>query len=229
MNESCHGEDNAQIVGGAETAPPEPYRALCARLGLTRGLPYSRNWSAAPDFLELIVAQALTAKPAVVVECGSGLTTLMLARCCAINGIGKVFSLENGACFATGTRAWLQRYGLEHQASVLDTPLVRQAVDGGDYQWYDLAGLPKRRIDMLVIDGPPGLQQQYARYPALPRLWQWLAEDAVVFLDDAARQDEREIVARWQARYPALVHGFVDNERGASILRRRPDQPGEAL
>lgn len=196
----------------------EAYLALGDRLGLRRGLPFSRNWSAAPDFLALIADHALAEKPRTIVECSSGLTTLILARCCELNGLGRVFSLENGTEFAANTRAEIARYGLEHCATVIDAPLEQQTVNGREYQWYDIAGLPDRRIDMLVIDGPPGFLQHHSRYPALPLLFNRLADNGVVFLDDAARPDERELVMKWQTELP-VDHRYVESERGCSVLR----------
>lgn len=200
------------------------YLALGERLGLTDGLPVDPTWSAAPDFLEAIVAHALAARPATIVECSSGLTTLMLARCCALNGRGRVFSLENGPEFAARTRAELARYGLDRHASVIDAPLLPCVLGGQTFQWYDLAGLAVTSIDMLVIDGPPGFIQRHSRYPALPMLFERLAEGWAAFLDDAARPDERELVARWQAEYH-LAHHYLETQRGCSILQRASDRP----
>ena len=42
----------------------------------------------------------------------------------------------------------------------------------------------------------------HSRYPALPALADRLAADALVFLDDADREPEREIVARWAEEVP---------------------------
>jgi hypothetical protein len=39
-----------------------------------------------------------------------------------------------------------------------------------------------------------------------------------VYLDDAGREDEREIVALWLRRFPGLRHEYVETERGCSIL-----------
>jgi len=199
--------------------------ALGDRLGLRQGLAYDHDWSAAPDFLELIIEYALTAKPATIVECGSGLTTLMLARCCELNGLGELFSLENGPEFATKTRAEIERYGLQGRSAVIDAPLTECRVNGQSYRWYATDDLPDRRIDMLVIDGPPGFIQRRSRYPALPLLFDRLTDDCVLFLDDAARPDEREIVALWLAEFPNLEHEYVAAERGCSILRRRRERP----
>jgi predicted O-methyltransferase YrrM len=198
--------------------PKMPYHALCDRLGLSRDIAYDPNWSAAPDFLELIVNHALATKPACIVECSSGTTTLMLAQCCRLNGRGEVFSLENGAQFAAKTRAELNRLGLDTYAEVIDAPLTRQMVAGREFQWYALEHLTPPRIDMLVIDGPPGFIQRHSRYPALPQLFDRLADGAVVFLDDAARPDEREIVASWLHDCPSLRRHYIEAERGCSIL-----------
>jgi hypothetical protein len=72
---------------------------------------------------------------------------------------------------------------------------------------------------MLVIDGPPGFIQRHSRYPALPLLRERLADNCTVFMDDAARPDERELVEMWLAQYPTYSHEYLANERGCSVLR----------
>ena len=198
----------------------DAYLPLCERLGLSaEGLPYTPNWSAAPDFLALIVDHVLTEKPATIVECGSGMTTLMLARACAINGNGHLYSLENGADYAANTRTAVAEHGLQEYSTVIHAPLIHHSVSDRDYQWYDLADLAVTHIDMLVIDGPPGFLQKHSRYPALPLLFQRLHAGSAVFMDDAARPDEQELVTMWQQTYPATTHRFIDNERGCSLVR----------
>jgi predicted O-methyltransferase YrrM len=197
----------------------ESYHYLRDRLNLRHGMPYTTDWSAAPDFLKLIVEHCLEHKPTTIMECSSGLTTVMLARCCEMNGSGHVYSLENGAEYADKSRSHLQRYALQQQATVMDAPLQRYQLNGSDYQWYAMEQLPDNSIEMLVIDGPPGFIQKHSRYPALPLLHDKLADGCVIFLDDAARQEEKEIVEMWQAQFPGLEHRYLRNERGCSILR----------
>jgi predicted O-methyltransferase YrrM len=199
------------------------YQPLCERLGLDPdALPYTPNWSAAPDFLELIVDHVLARKPAVIVECGSGMTTLMLARCCALNGGGHVYSLENGADYAANTRAAIARHGLAQHSTVIHAPLRPYTLDGREYQWYDVGQLTIGAIDMLVIDGPPGFIQKHSRYPALPLLRDRLADDCAIFMDDAARPDEQEIVEMWLVAVPPPAHEYIHTERGCSVLRQQP-------
>lgn len=198
------------------------YATLEDRLNLKKGLPITPDWSAAPDFMTLIVEHALATQPATIFECSSGLTTLMLARCCQMNGQGELYSLENGPEYAANTRSYFKRYGLDDYATVLDAPLEKMMLNGDEFLWYRTdeipAHIPAQSIDMLVIDGPPGFIQKNSRYPALPQLFDLLAEGCTIFLDDAVREDEKRIVALWQAEYPGLEHQYVDTERGCSIL-----------
>ena len=194
-----------------------PYHDIQAKLGLSQPLPYTPDWSAAPDFIALIVEHALQAKPEIIVECSSGLTTLVLARCCQLNGRGRVISLENGEEYAEKTRQQLKEFRLEDYAQVLFAPLQKVNLDR-DYDWYSLEMLPEVSIDMLVLDGPPGFIQKNSRYPALPLMFDKFSEQATVFLDDAAREDEKELVAQWQVEFSGVEHEYLEFERGCSVL-----------
>ena len=194
---------------------------------LEKALPVTPEWSAAPDFLHCIVDHCLERRPEKIVECSSGLTTLVLARCCQLNNRGHVYSLENGEEFAAATRAVLEESGLEQYATVVYAPLEEVSLHGVEYNWYSRRRLAVDSIEMLVIDGPPGFIQRHSRYPALPLLHERLADDCVVLLDDAAREDERAIVEMWLREFAELSHEYIGLERGCSILRR--SSPGLAL
>lgn len=197
----------------------EAYLSLRDKLNLRQGLPYTPYWSASPDFLKIIAEHCLAHKPVHIVECSSGLSSLVLARCCEMNQTGQVFSLENGEEYARNTQQELERYSVQDYATVAHAPLVTHTINGVEYLWYSLDELPEQSIDMLVIDGPPGYLQPHSRYPALPLLYDKLADQCMVFMDDAAREDEKNIVELWRSEFPVIEHQFVKTERGCSILR----------
>ncbi len=203
----------------------EAWAFVRERLDLRQGLPYTRDWSAAPDFLKLIAEHALSAKPKQILECSCGTTSLVLARCCELNGVGTVTSLEHGPEFAQKSRDELARYGLDGIAQVVDAPLEAVTADGRTFQWYRLPVLAERSVEMLVIDGPPGPLQPWSRYPALPLLHTRLADRCSLFLDDAARPDERALVARWIEQLPewgfSVERVEAVAERGCTILHLR--------
>jgi hypothetical protein len=93
-------------------------------------------------------------------------------------------------------------------------------VAGRPRTWYDLKGLSALDpIDLLVVDGPPFFVGALARYPALPLLWDRLAQDVTILLDDADRPDEREVVRRWCGDHGVVVAERLATERGAVVLR----------
>lgn len=197
----------------------EGLQGLYAELDLKASLPPTRGWAASPDFLLEVARHARAAKPAWVVECSSGTSTLVLARCLQLNGAGKVLSLEHSPQYAEQTRQQLRQHGLHDWALVLDAPLLPHALAGESWPWYDISKLPVDvQIDMLVIDGPPQDTRTQARYPAGPLLFPRLAPHGAVFLDDAARSDELAILQRWQQEFPALRHSSRPCEKGCAVL-----------
>ncbi len=196
------------------------YLSLEKKLGFDKPLPFTEHWSAAPDFLALISDYCLQEKPQVIVECSSGTSSLVLSQCCRLNQRGRVFSLENGEEYAVKTAQQLADFSLTEYCDVIHAPLQDTPVADEDFQWYALNALPAIKIDLLVIDGPPGFLQKHSRYPALPMLAERLAKHCTVFLDDAARDDEQELVQRWLAAYPDFQAEYIENERGCFILKR---------
>lgn len=174
-------------------------------------LPPTRSWAGSPDFLFTIAKHALDNKPTNILECSCGTSTIVLARCAEINGIGHVFSLENDPKFANQTREYLKQHGLDSFATIIDAPLCE--TDLGT-PWYSLDDLPYFPIDMLIIDGPPAISEPLARFPAGPQLFNRLSPTGHVFLDDADREGERKIVAQWMKLFQNLEYESIGCEKG---------------
>ena len=137
-----------------------------------------------------------------------------------MNQFGHVYSLENGEEFVTQTIQQLNDFLLSEYCDVIHAPLQNVQLNSENFQWYALDNLPEVEIDMLVIDGPPGFLQKHSRYPALPMLNEILGEHSAIFLDDAAREDEQELVRRWLKAYPEFQAEYIENNRGCFILKR---------
>lgn len=198
----------------------EALQGLYIDLGLTKSLPSTRGWAASPDFLAELVQYTLAEKPKTVVECSSGTSTLVLARCMQLNGGGKVFSLEHDPGFAQQTRNHLARHGLSDFATVIDAPLKKVDVGASSWSWYSHELLPDdMEIDLLAIDGPPLATGSLARYPAGPVLFPRLSKQGAVFIDDANRDDEKAILSRWKNEFPWLLQTMRYCEKGCAVLR----------
>lgn len=197
----------------------EALQALHHLIDVRRSMPASRGWAASPDLLLTYVEEILERKPATIVECGSGLSTVWAAYALERCGAGHVVALDHEAEFAEKTRANLAEHGLSQYAEVRHAQLVPIELPSGSWQWYDTSALKDvRKVDVLLVDGPPKTVGEQARYPAIPVLRELLAPGAVVLVDDSARPDEQAILERWVAEWPDLTCEQLPHEKGAARL-----------
>lgn len=196
----------------------EALAAVLIELRLPASLPPTRNWAASPDLLRELMRHVLRNHPRTIVECGSGVSTIVLARCLDILGAGHLYSLEHLPDQADKTRQELTRQGLDGRATVLTAPLRSHAIKDERFDWYGTEALPAGAYDMLVIDGPPATTGPMARYPAGPLLFSRLSPQAAVFLDDSSRQQEQAILARWRNEFPHLRQETRFCEKGCVVL-----------
>lgn len=189
-------------------------------------MPASRGWAASPDILLHLVSLVGQTRPATVVDLGSGATTIWMGTAMRHYGVdGRIISIDHDEKFAAITRESVLAHGLAKFVDVRHAPLVEMDLAGERWPWYDQAAFADvERVDLLVVDGPPGVLRDHARYPALPVLAARLAPHARVVVDDYARSDETEMVRRWQSEFPGWTLRELRHEKGTAVLRREPGQ-----
>ncbi len=185
--------------------------------------PLFGGWAMAPDLGRVLLEQ-LRQRPAVVVECGSGASTLVIASALSANNTGKLYSLEHDSAFAEETRSLLADQRLSDWVEIVSAPLTRQTFGTTEIDWYDAKKIPDLAgpIDLLVIDGPPPTGPQ-SRWPALEVFYPKLSPRACVLLDDGRRRSERRTALRWAASFPDLGLHWIDTEKGTWMLLRSPE------
>jgi predicted O-methyltransferase YrrM len=201
----------------------EALQNLNAVLPATDVLPATRGWAASPDLLLVLVDLMISERPSLVVECGSGASTLWLALAMRRFQIdGRIIALDHDPVFGGKTRDLLARHDVGELAEVRDAPLESFSLDGDTYSWYarqaweDLAG-----IDLLFVDGPPATTGHQARYPALPLLSGSLSRVVTVVLDDLVVPDMQKVLRLWLDAYPEFDSDLLPLEKQAAVLRRR--------
>lgn len=195
---------------------------LFSTLKFRHPLPGMRGWAISPDFANVVISLIREHKPKLLLEVGSGVSTLVTAYCLEEIGQGNVVSLDHDEQFAGISAANILKHQLQATATVIYAPLKEVAIDGKAWLWYDTKKLRNLGpIDMLIVDGPPGTTQKLARFPALPVLLPLLSENVVILLDDAFRSDEREIIKLWLKEFPNFTMREYDTEKGTVVLQRR--------
>jgi predicted O-methyltransferase YrrM len=146
-----------------------------------------------------------------VVELGSGLSTILLARLLAQRnppGGSRLVAVEHDAAWASWVIGQLACEGTHPDVVIVHVPLRPHPSAAAGLDWYDgtalAAGLDAAMhgdpVDLLIIDGPPAYADghELARYPALPVMRPRLAPGATVILDDVERAGEQEVLRRWE-------------------------------
>ncbi len=149
------------------------------------------GYSASLAYLQEVARHAVAAEGPIL-ECGSGLTTILLGVLAGRHGV-VVHTVEHGAEWHRRVAEVLRTYGITgvrlHLAPLLDR---------GSFVWYDVPeDVWPDEFRLVVCDGPPG-DTKGGRYGLLPLVGARLPPGSVVLLDDAARQSEIAVLRRWR-------------------------------
>ena len=196
--------------------------SIYAKFKINNLMPTFRGWAISPDIAKRIAEIILQNKPQLVVSLGSGVSDLVVAYSLKENGNGKLFSIEHDEKYAIKTKRTILDHNLSKYVNVNTSELKTFTIDGKEWNWYgyNLTKLPGK-IDMLIIDGPPGNTQKWARYPAIPLLYDYMAKGCIVILDDTNRKDEKEIIEMWKTEYKDLKGEYINCEKGAYYLVKK--------
>ena len=139
-----------------------------------------------------------------IVEFGSGISSLYIGKALKKLG-GQLISFDSDKGWADLVSSWLKRENLDDVVDINYIPLQHTSYCLSETcQWYDpdavKAILQKQKIDLLFVDAPVAYHKDIAlsRYPALPVVSEFLAENCAVFLDDIVREAEQQILEKWQ-------------------------------
>lgn len=165
------------------------------------------TFSARHDFLAAVLSYGRRATGPIL-ECGSGLSTVVLATVSR----QPVWSLEHDPEWRDRTQSALARYGCL-RAQVVWAPLRSY----GEFAWYDppLAMMP-RDFALVVCDGPP-LGTPGGRYGLLPVMRSRVRPGGVVLLDDAGRDAEALVAERWVSEFRVTCAMAGERQRYAVL------------
>jgi len=191
------------------TRQVESYLGLQALLTGGQQLPLLHGWAVSADFALHQVQRATEGRFDLIIEFGSGSSTLLTAmalsrRHQAGAAVPPFLSFDHLPEYHDQTCRQLEDHGLGAWAQVVLAPLI-EAPEGGT-AFYDCVPAldaaarqhgPCRRV-LVVVDGPPSATGPLARRPALDRVLHALAPETLeLLLDDYRRKDEVQVVQNW--------------------------------
>jgi len=170
--------------------------------------------------VQLLVAEP----PRTILELGSGSSTVLIARTMELQRAEDCLhiSVDHESHFLEISKRYAKANGVADHVKFVHCPLVK--IEPLGMQWY--ANVPNllegRKIDLLIVDGPPAYQagQERARLPALQVLYPHLAEKCTIILDDANRPGEIEVSKEWLQAYPEFHITRLKRGKGIAVLTR---------
>ncbi len=189
--------------------------AKLPKLDPSRYLPWTQS-AIRPASLALVLNEIQIHNRKFIVECGSGISTLYIAR--VIEGTGtKLVSIDNDKGWQDVVRRQAQQMSVNLEpVEFIEAPLTPCDHSPSGLHWYDTerikTSLPSDAIDLLLVDGPiaGGRALAESRYPALPFFREKLADDFAIFLDDCNRAGEQKIAQSWCQQFK-LKGQFLPN------------------
>ena len=118
------------------------------------------TWSLDADTITFLWQAIREDRPKIIIECGAGVSTLLLAKGIADNrfrtkNFASLLSLEQDVRVKEAVEKRLETCGLKQFVTILHAPISKR----GDYQ-FDANQLREhlgsREVDWLIIDGPAG-------------------------------------------------------------------------
>jgi predicted O-methyltransferase YrrM len=191
----------------------ESYMAIQHYMSTGKRLPAFHGWPISPDFGFLLIDLIEEHQYDLVIEFGSGTSTLLIAQALANvrQRRGKPnhqVAFEHLDTYHAQTQALLDAAGVAPAVQLVHAPLTDYtAPNGKSFRYYDCQAIlgqlgqiyaqTEPKI-LVVVDGPPAATGPLARYPALHHVWPIFDGAKFDFLmDDYNRKDEKDIVRFW--------------------------------
>jgi predicted O-methyltransferase YrrM len=212
-----------RVIAKIEEAAQEVQNAAALQHMGFRSPLFLGGWSIDSFLGKRLVHELGEERPQCIVELGSGSSTLLMAHYLRMLGQDdhEHIAVDHDERYLSLTRNTLRLNSLDTAVQFWLCPLAAMEPDATI--WYSglIERLQDRKIDLLLIDGPPGVLQRKARFPAMPLLMPYLSQRALIILDDAGREEEKAIAEEWHSAYPDFSLEFLNEGHGVALLRRR--------
>lgn len=174
-----------------------------------------------PFCMAYILNEIIINKRKSVIEFGSGISTILIARLIKENELPVSFvSVEHNIEWIEVLNKQLKKENLTDFVKIEHINLVDQNTEIGKVLSYDskrvLNIIAGNKYDLIIVDGPPANKREirYSRYPVFFNFRNNLFNDYCLIIDDANRKGEKEIINRYRNTYTKLEFSLVGKTLG---------------
>jgi predicted O-methyltransferase YrrM len=161
-------------------------------------------------------------KPEIVVELGSGVSTLLSSLQLKQNGSGKVIAIDHEQKWVQRTINDLRQHGMEDWSEIRHAQLTPVEHNGRTVRWYDPAMLQDiEKIDVLLVDGPPDYVDSGQRQPGLSLLSDKFHDNTVILVDDTSRSNWNQWVHQWADNNDFIAEELYHDVEGGILLYKQ--------
>lgn len=163
--------------------------------GFSKFVPYT-TYALDPTEILHILNEVVINQRKCVLELGTGTSTIYLARLAKANNMDiQIISVDHNADYQEVIKQFCAGEGTASHIQFLHAPINEE------YNWYDkkviLGGMNNRKVDMVIIDGPPKINgDRNIRANGKTFIEQLLSDSYSIFIDNADRPEERELANR---------------------------------
>jgi len=199
------------------------------------------GWPISPDIGLTLIDLIENKNVDTVIEFGSGTSSVLFAKTFKLANPNNanwcleqpITSFEHNEEYLKKTSQLLTSHQCRDFVNLTHAPLVEFEYSGPDqFHYYDCEetivnlsaslGNDKKCV-LVLIDGPPGVTNKNARFPALPILLKHMSNHRlIIVMDDFARDDEQETFKLWEAIVEKSGLPYksqtIETEKGLSIL-----------
>lgn len=203
---------------------------LIAMVSLNKVIDAYLPWSDSaikPAVLQKIINDIILNNRKTIVECGSGISTLYIAKILKLKSIkdGKIYSIDHDKKWIEILQGYIQELDISSYVKLIHAPLKPFTSDFKNVDWYDQDVLTEeiksKKIDQLIVDGPPAYKKEieFSRYPAVTYFKNKLSNSFSVFLDDTDRKAEYEIIKKWADELKSNIKYCKKDKCAAMIMK----------
>ena len=143
-----------------------------------------------------------------IIEFGSGISTILLAKLAFANKIDlQIVSVDEDKGWIEKIKEILTAENIQKYVKFIYAPIISKNNRNKPILWYDDKILDRVcegiKFDMVIVDGPKAYEsgKELIRYHAVPYIKNKLNDKYVILLDDAIRRGEKWIIKKWEKEY----------------------------